>query len=584
MKILILVSKFQYPNVFYSTPEIFPQGPAYIAGALEAAGHEVRGLNISYDTTLGSIRDHLQSELHKSISDFQPHLVALGGLSADYIFIRDSLSFCRSICPELPVCIGGGLITADKDYIFEHLKPNFAIYGEGEVPIVQLVEHLEGNRAIEDVTNLLHWNGENAVFNQGPKKNYDLNSLAYPSYDCLGLDEFFRASSHRDAYHLTSSSLWPRVFPVSAGRSCPFSCTFCFHSASSTYQQRPIKDVLNEISHFYEKYQFNIVTIYDELFSVREARVLEFCEGWHELKLPFKWTCALRVPDITPAIAKAMKKSGAYMVGLGLESASNIVLQSMKKKITRAQIENAFSVLNQADLGVQGNFILGDPAETESTIEETADFFKQQSKHCLGLGKIAPFPGSELFETGLKSGKIKDKKSYYESIATCAKYNLTNIPDDLFNKKIEKIFELNIKTRLYGDISKTVFIISKTSGNSNLVPRKNAICKITCPHCNETNAYNYSIHPEINYDIKELKRVLPKNQFVLCRTCFKFFVINFNQNLKFYSIDLSSDFFPTYENIENSLVKQELTDSIAPECNDLGCGESLKKRVFSSEI
>jgi radical SAM superfamily enzyme YgiQ (UPF0313 family) len=100
------------------------------------------------------------------------------------------------------------------------------------------------------------------------------------------------------------------MLPVSAGRSCPYRCTFCWHSAGQVYRVREIPDVIEEIQFFYEKHRFNTLVIYDELFSVREARVHEFCDAIAALKLPIHWTVALRVNDATEDMLRHMKASG----------------------------------------------------------------------------------------------------------------------------------------------------------------------------------------------------------------------------------------------------------------------------------
>src|SRR5208337_2623049 len=94
-----------------------------------------------------------------------------------------------------------------------------------------------------------------------------------------------------------------------------------------------------------------------------------------------------------------MQAAGCIFIGYGLESASPTVLRSMKKRITVDQILRAIRLTEKVGLGVQGNFIFGDIAETPETFQETMDFFNQWCKDLIvHLGSVTPYPGSEIFQ------------------------------------------------------------------------------------------------------------------------------------------------------------------------------------------
>ena len=143
MRILQVLQRYHYPDPLpYSA--MFPQGVAYIAGALNAAGHEVFAVNTSYAATQISPSEHLFNELKKAHDQWQPEVMAIGGLSADFLFIRDAITSWRKLSPNTPIILGGGIVTADSQFAVGELQPDFAISGEAEFPIVALVDAIQG--------------------------------------------------------------------------------------------------------------------------------------------------------------------------------------------------------------------------------------------------------------------------------------------------------------------------------------------------------------------------------------------------------------------------------------------------------
>ena len=125
-RILLVLSKDNYPS-----PEIIvnivPQGMPYIAGSLENNGYAVYGLNPNYIAFKNDVKAHLKEILHDKINDVKPDYIGLGGLSADYLFIRDAIEAIRDIDPSIPIILGGGIISSDTQFIFDDLMPDFGV-------------------------------------------------------------------------------------------------------------------------------------------------------------------------------------------------------------------------------------------------------------------------------------------------------------------------------------------------------------------------------------------------------------------------------------------------------------------------
>ncbi len=139
----------------------FPCGFAYLASSLKQAGHEVYGCNPNNHLGYQSLRLMLEDKLVSKLREVQPGLVGLGGLCTDYAFLKDAINFIRNTDEKIPIVLGGQIVTNDAKDIFEILRPDFAIVGEGEEAIVKLADTIQsGERDYESIDNLGYWREE----------------------------------------------------------------------------------------------------------------------------------------------------------------------------------------------------------------------------------------------------------------------------------------------------------------------------------------------------------------------------------------------------------------------------------------
>ncbi len=489
--------KNNYPNPEPQVDFGLGQGMPYLAGALKSAGHEVFGVNIYHRWCHGSVPLTLERMLQEAIDKYQPHLIGVGGLAPHYFFMRDAIFFCRKISADIPVVCGGGIVTYDPEYVFSSLRPDFAVMGEGEISLVKLAEYLEKGGSLESIPGLIYEKGGRIMVN-GMHYPQDLDSLPYPDYAPFEYEAYlslYNQMNNSFAY----SRYRPRILPLTLGRSCPYRCTFC--SKSSEYRTRSVDNAMKEIAHFHEKYRFNILYVTDELFSVKDGKAREFCAKIKrlkkELKADFGWSCHVRVSDVDMDILKEMKDAGCVFIGYGFESASNAVLKSMKKGITSEQILQAIRLTEEANIGIQANFIFGDTAETPETIEETVNFYNKHCKnHCVSFFYITPYPGSELFQYCLDRSLIPDRQKFYENIMhNRGSLNMTGMPNEVFYNLTKPVIDgqyYNCEVAAVVSCEKEDF---ETADRNAPFELRRDFYKISavCPHCSNNVEYCYPL-------------------------------------------------------------------------------------------
>lgn len=536
MRILLIIPTYSYKNVYPSFLSLtdFPTGFAYLASALRNARHDVFGLNLNNDFRYRSAHEMIYHNISCTIQKIKPDLIAVGGLCTDFTFLKDSMALIRKFAPDVPVVCGGGIINHDAEFIFSVLKPDFCVIGEGEEILVQLANMLaRGDTNYAGIPNLGYWKNGNAVFTEKNFSYPDINTRCFPDYELFGIKEML------DHYSMTARYLYryaranPRPMPMITARGCPFNCSFCVHQKGTYYRARSVENIIQEIAYSYERYQFNILLILDELFAVNKQRMNDFCLSLREARKKERWDFNWMFQTHASAsldreILTLAKEAGAYFFSYGIESASPQVLKSMNKKTKPSQISAAIELADTVGIGFGGNFIFGDVAEDNNTVSETMDFFE---RYCTNIHSyivsLQPYPGSKLFEQSFERGLIRNKLKFYEHIDE-GFWNMTTMPDRIWLPWIYLTVLLS-NSFLWVKSTNAVRYVKEIVPSNSPEINDRMICKIwaICPHCNQEvyrcefvgNVKKWSLGERFraminsivgNARIRELIKILPK--------------------------------------------------------------------------
>lgn len=403
----------------------FPLGLPYVSASLKREGIDV--LTVNLNQIEGTVEEILIDKIKNNNID----VVMTGGLSFQYWPIYQILEIVKNYDRSLLTVVGGGIISSDAEAALEALEHvDIAVVGEGEITVVELCNTLNHNKELDDVRGII-WKNKDGVYvkNQEREPISCLDDLPWPDFDGFDLKKTFDYTPGISGLNST------RTIYMLASRSCPYQCSFCFHTVGRKYRQRSLDSFFLELDNYVKKYDINFICIADELFSYNNERVIEFCNRIKKYNIG--WWAQFRVDSLEPWLIPLLKESGCQVMSFGLESADNRVLKSMGKHITIEKTDSTLRKVHEAGMPFEGAFIFGDMAETYETASNTLDYWVKHPEYRINLNTITVFPGCPLYKNAIKKGIIKNPAKYLKD--GCPQINITQMSKEEFSDIVEKL-------------------------------------------------------------------------------------------------------------------------------------------------
>lgn len=477
-RFLVVIPRFvSQPGEQY----IFPVGIGYISAVLKEKGYFVKSLD------LNRFEGDVSQIISKHIEEHEINVIATGTISAHYNKVKNIIDAAKAAKSDIVAIVGGGVISSEPELVFQSLEIDIGVLGEGEETIVELAEALIARQDISRISGLIYQaNSGQVVLTQERKSIKNLESLPFPDDDFL--DGFYENQ--------------PRIYNLVSSRSCPFGCTFCYHPIGRVYRQRSLDDVFREIEHSFNRFHPFHYRIIDELFSHNKERLIEFC-----LRIkPFNvaWDVQMRVCDVDNDLIQIMRESGCVLISYGLESGSQRVLDSMRKKTKVADIVRAVDMTYRGGIQVQGAYIFGDVAETRETAVETFSLWLQQHHIGIGMWPIELYPGTPLYHSAVKRGIIKDRLKFIKDGCPAVNVSKLTDPDALRLSLLMYLLVITYNT-VPAEITSCKPSQAMLDGNGKSMQRFNV--DVVCPHCKEPQVHeNYPLYNKKKWACHKCRR------------------------------------------------------------------------------
>lgn len=398
---------------------LFPIGLGYIARVLVEAGHRVEVLDINAYRWKPS---KIASEIRKHVFD----IVGITCLITEYNQVKWLCSVIKRERPGCTIILGGGLPSVVPELVLQETEADIAVVGEGEVTVTELVDILEKSGDLPKIDGI--WYKKNSAISKTPPRKAIscLDDIPFPAWELFPMETYIRGSSLGFEPPIKNLN-------IISSRGCPYHCTYCDHSIFGyRLRKRSIDNILKEMKFLKERYRIRAIAFCDDLFLLDRKRVFEFCDKLLSENMDMMWSCNGRVNLVDKDLLDKVKSAGCVLIGYGIESGSQTILNEMNKKATVDQAKRAINLTWESGITPFPYMMVGMPSETEKTINETVEFCKEIGI-VEGFGFTAPIPGTPLYDQVKELGKIPSLKDLVERWIGWGKMpvaNLTSLPTE----------------------------------------------------------------------------------------------------------------------------------------------------------
>lgn len=411
----------------YGLDVVPPLGLAYVAAALNSAGHIVSVVDGIGEALQRYGRDDKYPDLlvHglsvvEVVERIDPMADVIGissMFSNQWLFVRELVNSIKSAYPEKLIVMGGEHVTACADYIIESCPSvDVCVLGEGEETVIELLHaHFKGGD-LNEVSGIVFRADGKAQRTQTRARIRGLDQIPEPDWSLVPIERYIDNG-------VTYGANIGRSIPILASRGCPFQCTFCSSPQMWTtlWAARKPELLLAEMKKYIERYNVTNFDFYDLTAIVKKQWIVEFCNLLIKEDLNITWQLAsgTRSEAIDEEVTPLLHASGCRLVIYAPESGSVEELRRIKKKVHLDRMLVSMKAVHAARMETKANIIFGMLGMTGKDAFHTIKFIVRMA--LLGVTNVAcypfsPYPGSEDFRTLLARNKVKLNDEYFMSL------------------------------------------------------------------------------------------------------------------------------------------------------------------------
>ncbi len=414
-------------------PRHVPYGLALMASIADKLGHDVQ----VFDANAWRPSDR---DLQEALEADHWDIVATGGITTAYGYIKKSVQFARQYAPHALIVAGGGVLTSMPHDIMKFVPEiDVGVVGEGFKTWPEILHCVErGEQDWSKVKGIIYRDANGKVQLTSPRPLLtmeELDRLSYPAWDFFPLDIYFRNSCILLSEEVMQAK---RRLDINTSYGCSLICRFCFHlglTGELEYTEGPEgldvtfthkrnirwhspRYIVNLVKHAKERFGVDFIAFLDENLMTMNVStggkwIPEICDLWINEGLQPRcvregiphdpntcegvhWGGTSHATLVRPEVLKRMKQAGCTYLDYGLETFSDRLLKTIGKGATAKTNENGVRMTMEAGIRPIPNQIIGFPDEFFDSIRTCVEAWER-------TGIVAkpffatPYPGSEWY-------------------------------------------------------------------------------------------------------------------------------------------------------------------------------------------
>ncbi len=305
---------------------------------------------------------------------------------------------------EIPTILGGRHASEDPEaWLAEFPNVDAVVRGDGE----EVMAEFGSKRTFAGIAGISYRENGSIIHNP--------NRILGPINEELRPARSLRRRPYR--VEIDGASTGVEIDMVSASRGCPYNCTFCSFSRNPwgekrKWTMRSPESVVDEISQLTAP----VVGFTDDIFSYDMDYVDKLCNLIQALGIRKIFGCNARLEIAKrPDVLKKMGETGFFLLLLGIESAHDKTLHSMRKGFNTAKIREYFEIIRQSPMLLHGYFILGNIGESEEDMEQIVPFAHELGVDTIALSllRASPFSGLDQLVADSPGYHIAENSKIY---------------------------------------------------------------------------------------------------------------------------------------------------------------------------
>lgn len=401
MNILFMRSMIDARSDFVDEPQMPPLSIYALTAILKARGFNVLVADPFYygyrltDTAL-------LTELLHNIDVF-----CLSTTTFQWSVSIEIIKTVRRIKPSIIIIIGGVHVSYYAEKIMKEYPVDFAVEGEGEEVLPELIEALASGGDPRKVAGIMMRNDEGLVIRTERRllvSTEVLEKAPLPDFSQLP-DQLYQ------------------ILPFETSRGCTKNCAFCSIAHRGAWRGLE-KDVVldkleEELALYQRKFLTSVVYFVDDCFTVETERAIGILSGIKDRNLQCSLMLEARIDQLLQGdIIECLSEMDIAIIQIGVECGYNEGLKKIGKGITTEQVIMCVQKLKKYHLSHKAvlSFIIGFPWEDQGMANQTLHFAADLMRKYNAQTNVAwwiPMP-SRLWRHRDEYGIKLDDDIYYD--------------------------------------------------------------------------------------------------------------------------------------------------------------------------
>lgn len=382
------------PAVTKSGTFYYPMWLAYAAGVLEQRGHQVQLLDCPSS-------DLPWEAVERAVRDFAPGLVAIDTSTPSIASDAHSAARIKRIAPgAFTVMVGPHVSALPAESLQIDDSVDAVALREYEHTLADLADALARGTAADTVAGLVLRRGGNVITTAERSLFQDLDAIPFVS------KAYRRYLDYRNYFY--AHSRYP-IVTIITGRGCPYQCVYCVYPqvfCGHKPRLRSVANVVDEIEQILRDFpDVQEIMFEDDTLTFDRQRCREFADEIIRRKVKITWSANSRC-DIDLDTMKVLKRAGARLFCVGVESGDQRVLDQMKKNLSVDRVRQFFKDARVAGIRLHGCFMVGNPGETKETLATTLRFAKELNPDTAQFFPIMVYPGTAAYDWARGNGYL----------------------------------------------------------------------------------------------------------------------------------------------------------------------------------